>query len=201
MTNRAEITGVVKETEKDHTFKGVDFYKAIVECTITVDGHTRYDNLNVIYKDVFADKVNVGQRLHCTGSVRNFYDKKRIAEHKASTMIYVYLDSLLSDANTDCNVVEMEGEIVSKPPELRETRSKKNLCSFMLMTTLYGDKKAYIPVITWGDKAMETANCKVGDKVLVNGRLHERKYKKNIDGTNYLISVHEVCASDFKKID
>lgn len=56
---------MVKETEKDHTFKGVDFYKAIVECTITADGHTRYDNLNVIYKDVFADKVNVGQRLHC----------------------------------------------------------------------------------------------------------------------------------------
>lgn len=197
MNNKVEISGVVSNIQKAPFDRMSSFYMANVACErLFANNKTRIDNLNLMFKEAFLKDIKEGQTVHCVGVIKHFYDKDCAVKNTPKTMIYVLVDSLLPETTVTCNSVEVEGEII-RQPSLRETHNHKNLCGFTVASTIYDDNRSLVPVITWGDNALKSADCKIGDKVAIKGRLQERKYKKVIDGVEYEMRVHEVCADEF----
>ena len=64
-----------------------------------------------------------------------------------------------------------------------------------------GAKKlnSYVPCIAWGDIAVELSKLSVNTKILLEGQLHSREYKKTLtDGSFEFRVAHEVEVTSFK---
>ena len=69
-------------------------------------------------------------------------------------------------------------------------------CDIILAVGRRYRRSDYIPVISWGLQARETAEQPVGTKLLVRGRLQSRAYTKVIDGESFQRMAFEVSAAD-----
>jgi len=81
---------------------------------------------------------------------------------------------------------------VGKDPELKETQGGNALCKFSLAT--HGGAKDKEPdwhnIVAWG-RVAETCSLyvKKGDKVLVNGRISQRKWEGDDGKMNYMTEI------------
>ena len=81
---------------------------------------------------------------------------------------------------------------VGKDPELRETQGGNSLCKFSLATKSGkgGENTDWHNIVAWGTVA-ETCAMYVskGDKVLVNGRISQRKWEGDDGKMNYMTEI------------
>ena len=85
-----------------------------------------------------------------------------------------------------------------KPPVLRRTPLGRDICDLMLAVNRHYGRSDYLPCITWGARACETALWDVGTRVSLEGRLQSRSYIKVLDTgaverTAFEVSVLDIC--------
>lgn len=104
------------------------------------------------------------------------------------------------------NEVVFEG-IVCKMPTLRETTSGRLISDLLLAHNNrskrgYRTKSYYIPALIWGSSA-KTAHkqIKVGDDVMLSGRLQSRKYHCKDDAPDVIHWAYEISVDDFQLLD
>lgn len=149
------------------------------------------DTLLVIFDKAKFPEIQKGNQVCIKGSFRskNMPDKDKKGRSKLLLYIYPRFAELVGDgyqeANGifDPNFVKLDGYICKKPNK-RETPYGKEITDILLAVNRPTPSSDYIPVIIWGQNAINCAELPVGTRVIVKGRIQSRNYKKKLeDGT------------------
>ena len=82
-----------------------------------------------------------------------------------------------------------------KPPIFRRTLWAAKICDLMLAVSRRYGRADYLPVIAWGQLAVQAARLQVGDTLSLEGRVQSRTYRKVLeDGTAQERVAYEVSA-------
>lgn len=192
--NLAELRGVLSAAPAfSHMSRGERFFIFPIE-TRRLSGAV--DRINVVARQSLLDAVPIGETgcLHITGELRSFNNKRG---EGAKLVITVFARSIAFDEGEDINRVALTGTLC-KPPNLRITPKGRDICDLMLAVNRHYGRSDYLPCITWGARACETALWDVGTRVSLEGRLQSRSYIKVLDTgaverTAFEVSVLDIC--------
>ncbi len=137
-------------------------------------------------------EVEQGKEIEIYGEVRtrNYYD-----DGKKRTMVYVLVKEVYN-ARTEAiatNSVSLDG-FIAKPPIVRDTPMGRRICD-VILTVNHSGRSSYIPCILWGGSADIVGKKKIGDRLIIRGRLQSREYWKEED----LKIAYEVSVSEFEE--
>jgi len=193
ITNRAELCGTVAEAPGfSHESRSIRFYSfPLTACRLSGAA----DTVNIVAREslVSAVPVQPGGRLRVAGELRSFNNKSGVG---AKLVITVYARELYSVGDgEDENLVELTGT-VCKQPVLRRTPLGREICDLILAVPRRYSRSDYIPVITWGEQAHDAADCGVGTRLKVAGRIQSRRYTKLTDGVPMERTAFELSAAE-----
>ena len=98
----------------------------------------------------------------------------------------------------DLNEVHLVGTLCKKP-NLRMTPMGRDICDLMLAVNRRYGRSDYLPCITWGLKARETAEWDTGTMVTLDGRIQSRSYVKIVGGDPVEKTAFEVSVTDISE--
>ena len=158
--------------------------------------------------DAYIDRqeqiVGAGAEVHVSGHLQS-YNRFDMEAGKSKLDLFVYARSLgnFMDAEPiqadNNNAVALEG-FVCKPPAVRQTPLGRTIADVLVAVNRRG-ASSYIPVIMWGNNAVDAQSLVIGDKLLIAGRFQSREYTKNIDDETLTLTAYELSASKVKLLE
>lgn len=201
--NNINLKGIIKNIEPSHVIQGIEFSKANL---IVKRADGKEDVLNIRFKK-FSNPYEDNQEVTLCGNVRSYSSRLDDGKNKVDLYIFTYFDQpeLNSEDQEDINQVTLDGRIC-KIESLRVTKNGKHNIHLILANNLIvsdGKKKlnSYVPCIAWGNEAIELSKLPINTKLMLEGELHSREYKKNLpDGTFEFRVAHECVIKSFSVI-
>ena len=157
------------------------------------------DRLNVLARAPLlraAEPLEAG-KLGVKGELRSFNNRSGVGSR---LVISVFARALEFEDGEDRNEVFLSGTLC-KPPNLRETPLGREICDLMLAVNRRYGRSDYLPCITWGLLARESADWRVGDRVRLRGRVQSRQYVKLIGAEPVEKTAYEVSVAEGEKVD
>lgn len=147
------------------------------------------DVLPVILPASLCPQITPGQSLRLAGQFRSFNNRSGIGNKLVLT---VYAQDLLPPEGEFCNRITLSGALC-KPPVFRHTPLGRSICDLMLAVPRKYGRADYLPVIAWGQLALQASEFQVGSRLSLDGRVQSRSYQKVLpDGTVQLRTAYEV---------
>lgn len=138
------------------------------------------DVLPVLLPETQYPQVNPDTPLRLRGQFRSFNNRSGVGNRLVLT---VYTQELLPPLGETCNHIALSGTLC-KPPVFRRTPLGRSICDLMLAVPRRYGRADYLPVIAWGQLALQTEALQVGDALTLEGRVQSRTYQKvTADGT------------------
>ena len=190
--NIAQLCGVIAAAPVfSHSGRGESFYTFPLEVA-RLSGAT--DKINIIVRDELMESValNEAEKLCVKGELRSFNNKSGEGAKLVST---VCAKELYLCDDDDLNEVHLVGTLCKKP-NLRMTPMGRDICDLMLAVNRRYGRSDYLPCITWGLKARETAEWDTGTMVTLDGRIQSRSYVKIVGGDPVEKTAFEVSVTD-----
>ena len=200
--NRVFIMGeVVSEPEQTHTLYGEGFYEFYMSVP-RLSGQSDIIPITVSER-LMTDKVKKGEKISIIGQFRSY---NKLENERSKLMLTVFERDFaeFDEDEENPNACELNG-YVCKEPVYRTTPFNREICDILLAVNRGYNKSDYIPCIAWGRNARFVRNIKVGQNIVVSGRIQSRKYNKKLDEdtvverTAYELSVCKISAE--KMID
>lgn len=135
------------------------------------------DTLPVLLPESQIDRVVPGVPLRLQGQLRSFNNRSGVGSRLVLT---VYGQSLQPGLGEPCNQILLSGSLC-KPPVFRRTPLGRSICDLMLAVPRRYGRADYLPVIAWGQLAVQASALAVGDGVSLEGRVQSRTYHKVTD--------------------
>ena len=175
--------------EFSHENHGKRFYRFFLEVP-RLSGAV--DTLPVIAKETILNTVDPsgGEMLTVTGQVRSHNLRDNGKRHLS---VFVFAASIAAEDGEPINTVLLDA-IVCREPTYRRTPLGREICDVMLAVPRAFHRADYLPCILWGRVAAEAAQCTVGDRLIINGRLQSRIYTKLTDEGAQERTTYEVSA-------
>lgn len=134
--------------------------------------------------------TNIGNKLILTVFVKDIEDMNGYAEDVNENSIYL-------------------NGYICKQPVYRITPFGREIADILLAVNRSYNKSDYIPCIAWGRNAKFADSLKIGDNVIIKGRIQSREYQKKISDTEvenktaYEVSVSklELNKDDVDEVD
>ena len=137
------------------------------------------------------DTVQTEAPLRVQGQLRSFNNRSGVGNRLVLT---VYAQAIQPGTGEPCNRILLSGALC-KPPIFRRTPLGRSICDLMLAVSRRYGRADYLPVITWGQLAVQAARLQVGDALSLEGRVQSRTYRKVLeDGTAQERVAYEVSA-------
>ena len=193
--NTARLCGVIAAAPAfSHSGRGECFYTFPLEVA-RLSGAT--DKINIIVRDELMESValNEAEKLCVKGELRSFNNK---SGEGAKLVITVFAKELYLCDDDDLNEVHLVGTLCKKP-NLRMTPMGRDICDLMLAVNRRYGRSDYLPCITWGLKARETAEWDTGTMVTLDGRIQSRSYVKIVGGDPVEKTAFEVSVTDISE--
>ena len=193
--NIAQLCGVIAAAPVfSHSGRGESFYTFPLEVA-RLSGAT--DKINIIVRDELMESValNEAEKLCVKGELRSFNNK---SGEGAKLVITVFAKELYLCDDDDLNEVHLVGTLCKKP-NLRMTPMGRDICDLMLAVNRRYGRSDYLPCITWGLKARETAEWDTGTMVTLHGRIQSRSYVKIVGGAPVAKTAFEVSVPDIRE--
>ena len=193
--NIAQLCGVIAAAPVfSHSGRGESFYTFPLEVA-RLSGAT--DKINIIVRDELMESValNEAEKLCVKGELRSFNNKRG---EGAKLVITVFAKELYLCDDDDLNEVHLVGTLCKKP-NLRMTPMGRDICDLMLAVNRRYGRSDYLPCITWGLKARETAEWDTGTMVTLDGRIQSRSYVKIVGGDPVEKTAFEVSVTDISE--
>ena len=92
-------------------------------------------------------------------------------------VLTIYALEILPALNTYCNEILLSGSLC-KAPIFRRTPLGRSICDLMLAVPRRYGRADYLPVIAWGQLAMQARDLRIGDPIRLEGRVQSRVYQK-----------------------
>ena len=149
------------------------------------------DTLPVLLPEPLLDTVQTEAPLRVQGQLRSFNNRSGVGNRLVLT---VYAQEIAPGAGEPCNRILLSGALC-KPPIFRRTPLGRSICDLMLAVSRRYGRADYLPVIAWGQLAVQTSRLQVGDALSLEGRVQSRAYRKVLeDGTIQERVAYEVSA-------
>lgn len=194
-TNSAMLIGIVlSQPEISHKSYGETFYNF----SIGVDRKSGYqDIVQIIVSErlIWNVEMKIGLLVEILGQIRT-YNEEREGKNKLNVVIFAREFRQLDEEEQigHENKISLEG-FICKRPIGRTSPLGREICDIMLAVNRMYNKSDYVPCIAWGRNAGYAAGLAVGTKIMINGRIQSREYRKrdedgNIDvKTAYEVSI------------
>ena len=175
--------------EFSHENHGKRFYRFFLEVP-RLSGAV--DTLPVIAEETILNSLDPsgGEMLTVTGQVRSHNLRGNGKRHLS---VFVFAASIAAEDGDPINTVLLDA-IVCREPTYRRTPLGREICDVMLAVPRAFHRADYLPCILWGRVAAEAAQCTVGDRLIINGRLQSRIYTKLTDEGAQERTTYEVSA-------
>ena len=150
------------------------------------------DTLCVIAEETILNTVDLsgGEMLTVTGQVRSHNLRDNGKRHLS---VFVFAASIAAEDGDPLNTVLLDA-IVCREPTYRRTPLGREICDVMLAVPRPFHRADYLPCILWGKVAAQAAQCSVGDRLIINGRLQSRIYTKLTEEGAQERTAYEVSA-------
>ena len=149
------------------------------------------DTLPVLLPEPLLDTVHTEAPLRVQGQLRSFNNRSGVGNRLVLT---VYAQAIQPGTGEPCNRILLSGALC-KPPIFRRTPLGRSICDLMLAVSRRYGRADYLPVIAWGQLAVQTSRLQVGDALSLEGRVQSRAYRKVLeDGTIQERVAYEVSA-------
>ena len=149
------------------------------------------DILPVLLPEPLLPAAEGGGLLRVRGQLRSFNNRSGVGNRLVLT---VYAQEITPGTGEPCNHILLSGALC-KPPIFRRTPLGRSICDLMLAVSRRYGRADYLPVIAWGQLAVQASHLQVGDALSLEGRVQSRSYRKVLeDGTAQERVAYEVSA-------
>ena len=149
------------------------------------------DTLPVVAPEPLLEKIPPAGPLRVRGQLRSFNNRSGTGNR---LVLSVYALSLEAAEGEPCNRILLSGSLC-KPPIFRRTPLGRSICDLMLAVSRRYGRADYLPVIAWGQLALQAARLEVGALLSLEGRIQSRVYRKVLeDGSAQDRTAYEVSA-------
>ena len=150
------------------------------------------DTLPVIAEDTVLNTLDLsgGSLLCVRGQVRSHNLRENGRRHLS---VFVFASGVAATEGETVNRVQLDG-ILCREPTYRRTPLGREICDVMLAVPRAFHRADYLPCILWGKVAAQAADCGVGCRMLLDGRLQSRIYTKLTDQGPEERTTYEVSA-------
>ena len=198
-SNIAELCGIVmSELEFSHKTYGEVFYTFV----LGVQRRSGYvDEINVMISErlIYDNPPRRNQFLEIKGQIRT-YNEMAGGKNKLNVVVFAREIYLCEDFGYYENYIYLEGYLC-KIPIRRTSPLGRDICDMMVAVNRMYNKSDYIPCIAWGRNAGYGEKLTVGTRLLLEGRLQSREYKKKLeDGTVETRKAFEVSILKMEEI-
>ena len=156
---------------RSHENHGTVFYRFFLEVP-RLSGTP--DVLPMVLPESLVKQVREDAPLRVRGQLRSFNNRSGVGNKLVLT---VYVLEILPALNTYCNQITLSGSLC-KAPIFRRTPLGRSICDLMLAVPRRYGRADYLPVIAWGQLAMQAKGLQIGDNILLEGRVQSRLYQK-----------------------
>lgn len=132
------------------------------------------DTLPVLVPEALLTAVRLEDPLRVRGQLRSFNNRSGVGSRLVLT---VYAQRLEAGLGEPWNQILLSGALC-KPPILRRTPLGRQICDLMLAVPRRYGRADYLPVIAWGQLAVQASALTVGDPLALEGRVQSRTYHK-----------------------
>ncbi len=183
--NQVTIIGEVVSTfTYNHEIYGEGFYMMDLRVERLSNSH---DVVPVMISERLIDvnKDYRGKFMAVEGQFRSYnrHDERKnklVLSVFAREAKFIELDAENPPESNKTNSIYLDGYIC-KEPIYRKTPLGREIADLLLAVNRPYGKSDYIPCICWGRNARFAGNFKVGERVLVWGRIQSREYMKRLD--------------------
>ena len=191
--NRAVLTGeIISGPEFSHKTYGESFF-IVVLGVVRKSGYEDRIPLMISERLLWNMKLQAGEMLTVNGQIRTYNQQEDGHNHLMIVVFAKELHRAEPDAVMENSII-LEGYTCKKTIR-RTSPLGRELCDIMLAVNRMYNKSDYIPCIAWGRNAVYGGELEVGAKLLVEGRLQSRQYRKydetgnTVEKTAYEVSV------------
>lgn len=168
----------------DHKVYGQAYYM-IVLGILRKSGYEDRIRLIVSDKLLGGRSPKEGALMEVEGQIRT-YNKEEAGRNKLEILVFVRDFKCIKKESDHINEINLEG-FICKPPVRRTSPLGREICDLMIAVNRPYNKSDYIPAIAWGMNASRCESLQVGDKVMVQGRIQSRSYRKITDDGNHVM--------------
>lgn len=154
-----------------HENHGTQFYRFFLEVP-RLSGTS--DTLPVLVTESLLPQIHAGIPLRLLGQLRSFNNRSGVGNKLVLT---VFAQEIRPPENAPCNQITLTGSLC-KEPVFRRTPLGRSICDLMLAVSRRYGRADYLPVIAWGQLAMQARTLQIGDEVTLEGRVQSRIYQK-----------------------
>lgn len=170
--NEVLLEGVPLGTpEWSHENHGAQFYRFYLQVP-RLSGAA--DVLPILVTDTHLPQIQQGIPLRLKGQFRSFNNRSGIGNKLILTVLALEIQP---GTQEPCNQILLSGSLC-KPPIFRRTPLGRSICDLMLAVPRHYGRADYLPVIAWGQLAMQARNLDVGNEITLEGRIQSRVYQK-----------------------
>ena len=157
--------------EWSHENHGTQFYRFLLEVP-RLSGTP--DILPVLLRADLLDRAGSQGPLRIRGQLRSFNNRSGVGNKLVLT---VYATDIQPGTGESCNQILLTGSLC-KLPIFRRTPLGRSICDLMLAVPRRYGRADYLPVIAWGQLAVQASCLGVGDSLSLEGRVQSRAYYK-----------------------
>lgn len=203
--NVVEISGtMVGEFTYDYTAYAEDYYLGYVFVPRLRNGS---DVIPIIvpHKDINTGESYDGRSVKVSGSYNSF-NKRELVNDNCKSQLKLYVKSKVVAFDTCLETADINNSIllngfICKKPVYRRTPLGRTLTEVFLAVNMKFGKTVYIPCIAWGANAEKASCYKVGDKLIIEGRIQSRSYLKRFEDVTEERVAYEVSIFSMEKIE
>ncbi|MBE6996084.1 MAG: single-stranded DNA-binding protein [Ruminococcaceae bacterium] len=168
-----------------HRNHDMDFYRVLLRIP-RLSGTP--DLLPVLLPESLLPDVRQEDPLRIRGQLRSFNNRSGVGNKLVLT---VYAREILPVLDEPCNQITLSGTLC-KPPVFRRTPLGRSICDLMLAVPRHYGRTDYLPVIAWGQLAVQAGALQVGDPISLEGRIQSRTYHKQTETSMETRTAYEV---------
>lgn len=178
----------------DHERSGEVFYKS----TLLVERFSGVkDEVPVVaYAKHIDNACSASEEITLEGSFRS---RNLIVNGKSTLQLYFFVDSITDTIPESTNYLHIEG-YVCKEPVYRITPLDREITDLLIAVNRNTKRSDYLPCIAWGRNASWSKTLKLGDKVVIEGRIQSRKFTKRGDPELNTRTAYEISISSISRI-
>lgn len=175
-------TGEARYSHENHGTRFFRFFLEVPRLSGTPD------TLPVLLPETMLDGLDGGSPLYVRGQFRSYNNRSGVGN---KLVLAVYAAEIRPGMGAACNQILLTGTLC-KPPVFRRTPLGRSICDLMLAVPRRYGRADYLPVIAWGQLAVEVSGLRVGDSLSMEGRVQSRIYHKVTDSGTEERTAYEV---------
>lgn len=187
-TNTVYIDGEIEGIPQfSYETNGEKFYEMTVKIP-RLSGNADYLPVTISER-LMTPEMPIDGRICALGQFRSY---NKIIDGKTRLFLTVFVREVLDEPiSRNSNQIIIAGYIC-KPPIHRITPLNREIADLLIAVNRNYGKSDYIPTIAWGRNANFADKLKVGEGVVIAGRIQSREYQKTTNSGTETRTAYEV---------